>query len=322
MRVPNPHDHFFRQSFGRVDIARNYLEEYLPEEIVLLFDLEKLELQPDHFIDEELREHQSDMLYQTELVDGNKAYIYFLFEHKSYNDSLLALQLLRYMVRFWEREVQEKRPLTIILPLVIYHGSRPWIVPYTFGELIDIPDVLKPYTPDFRYHLSDFSYQSDEEVRGRIWLRVVLAILKAIFDPKLNQELDGLMDLAFELQKQQTGLDFIRTILYYLTRATGKVSVNDLQTAVLKQGQKGEKLMKTIAEQWLEEGREEGLKQGLKQGLEQGAEKALQQIGWRLLNNFEAARVSELMGVPLERVISWQQSLGEERGEEKRGEDS
>lgn len=30
MRVQNPHDHFFRNSFGRIEIARNYVEEYLP----------------------------------------------------------------------------------------------------------------------------------------------------------------------------------------------------------------------------------------------------------------------------------------------------
>jgi len=31
MTVQNPHDKFFRESFGRIHIARNYLEEYLPE---------------------------------------------------------------------------------------------------------------------------------------------------------------------------------------------------------------------------------------------------------------------------------------------------
>ncbi|MBE2202046.1 MAG: Rpn family recombination-promoting nuclease/putative transposase [Anaerolinea sp.] len=30
MTVQNPHDRFFRESFGRIEVARNYLEEYLP----------------------------------------------------------------------------------------------------------------------------------------------------------------------------------------------------------------------------------------------------------------------------------------------------
>lgn len=36
MTVQNPHDRFFRESFGRLEIARNYLEEYLPSEVRVL----------------------------------------------------------------------------------------------------------------------------------------------------------------------------------------------------------------------------------------------------------------------------------------------
>lgn len=33
MTVHNPHDRFFRESFGWPEIARNYLEEYRPAEV-------------------------------------------------------------------------------------------------------------------------------------------------------------------------------------------------------------------------------------------------------------------------------------------------
>jgi len=33
-------DHFFRKSFGRVEIARNYLEKYLPAGVMALLDLD------------------------------------------------------------------------------------------------------------------------------------------------------------------------------------------------------------------------------------------------------------------------------------------
>ena len=47
-----------------------------------------------------MQAHQTDLLYRVRLANGGQAYIYFLFEHKSYPDPLVALQLLRYMVRF------------------------------------------------------------------------------------------------------------------------------------------------------------------------------------------------------------------------------
>jgi hypothetical protein len=33
MTIATAHDRFFRKSFGQVEVARNYLEEYLPAEV-------------------------------------------------------------------------------------------------------------------------------------------------------------------------------------------------------------------------------------------------------------------------------------------------
>ncbi|HSH05278.1 MAG TPA: hypothetical protein VLL52_22375 [Anaerolineae bacterium] len=141
------------------------------------------------------------------------------------------------------------------------------------------------------------------------------------FNPQLPQELDNLITLAFQLQQNPQGLDFIRTILYYLTKATGKVKPTGLRQALLKQGQLGEQAMKTIAEQWIEEGMQKGLSQGFEKGLEkgreEGQEEALQQVGWRLLNTFEVAQVSELMGVPLDKVLAWQKELNQKRASDQ-----
>ena len=37
MTVQNPHDKFFRESFSRVEVVRNFLQEYLPAERVRCF---------------------------------------------------------------------------------------------------------------------------------------------------------------------------------------------------------------------------------------------------------------------------------------------
>ena len=53
MTVQNPHDRFFRDSFGRLEIARSYLEEYLLAELRRLLDLDSLTPQEGSFIDED-----------------------------------------------------------------------------------------------------------------------------------------------------------------------------------------------------------------------------------------------------------------------------
>jgi len=266
MTVQNPHDRFFRESFGRIHIARNYLEEYLPEPVLGLLDLDTLTLQEGSFIDEEMREHQTDLLYQVQLNDGSTATIYLLFEHKSFPDVLVALQLLRYMVSQWQQQVKEKVPLTPIIPLVVYHGERAWHIATEFSALLDVPEALQQYQPNFRYHLSDFSHLSDETIRGEIWLRVILSVLRAILNPRLPQELDDLVRLMFRLKDQRTGLEYIRTIMYYMSDATERVKREDIEQALLRQGAEGERLMTTIAQEYIQEGIQQGIKQGLEQG--------------------------------------------------------
>ncbi len=276
MTVQNPHDRFFRESFGRIEIARNYLEEYLPDDLRQLLDLSEMNLQDGSFVDEEMQAHQSDIIYQVRLHDGQTAYIYFLFEHKSYPDPLVIFQLLRYLVRFWERQLKEGQTLSAIIPLVIYHGERAWQTPTDFFSLLNAPEGLRPHQPDFQYHLSDFSHLSDEEIKGQIWLRVSLSVLRAIFNPHLRDELDNLITLIFQLREQRTGLEYMRTILYYLSSATGKIKRHDLQRALLQQGEQGKKLMNTITQEIFQEGMQQGMQQGMEEAMRQNIVELLQ----------------------------------------------
>jgi hypothetical protein len=103
----NPHDHFFKAVFTRPEAAGDFLRHYLPPEIIQHLDLARLMICKDSFIDPELAEHHSDLLYQVPLTGGGQGYVYVLFEHKSYPEPFIALALLRYMVRIWE---QWRRP--------------------------------------------------------------------------------------------------------------------------------------------------------------------------------------------------------------------
>lgn len=65
--VHNPHDRFFKETFSRVEVARDFVSHYIPPRIAGLLDPETLEISKDSFVDEELEERFSDLLYQVEL---------------------------------------------------------------------------------------------------------------------------------------------------------------------------------------------------------------------------------------------------------------
>ncbi|WP_232619072.1 Rpn family recombination-promoting nuclease/putative transposase, partial [Acetomicrobium sp. S15 = DSM 107314] len=51
-----------------------------------------------------------------------KAQVYFIFEHKYYPDEVVLIQMLGYMYATCDERKKENKPLTPIIPVVVYHG--------------------------------------------------------------------------------------------------------------------------------------------------------------------------------------------------------
>ena len=267
--ITNPHDRFFRETLARPGAARAFLQQYLPPEMAAVLDVSAPEIVQDSFVDAELQAHQADLLYRIRLQAGRRAYVYVLFEHKSTPDRWVAFQLLRYLVRIWERTLRERGELWPIVPLVVYHGQDAWWVGRTFQELLDVPEPLTACTPDYRYVLCDLTAYSDEALRGEVLLHVMTLTLKYIFRPELSDRLPELVGLLRQLADQETGLEYVETVLRYLVQAARYVQDEELREAVATAfHQEGEALMSTIAQKWLEQGKREGVRKGLLIGIE------------------------------------------------------
>lgn len=278
--VTNPHDKFFKDTFSQPSIVRDFIENYVPNEIVAALDLSVLELQKDSFVDEELQEHLSDMLYRTRLRDGSTLSIYFLFEHKSYPDRWSLLQLLRYEVQIWEQELKsardDKRPLksfklTPILPLLVYHGEREWGIRTEFNTLFDLPDVLQPYFPDFRHLLVDLSTASDEAIRGLAQTRFVLELMRFIRSDQLLEELVRLLR-QLEIEPEDKLLHHLILVAFrYMMSHRNDISVGNLRQAIaLAALPNGDKTIMTLAEQLRNEGFQLGQQEGFQLGQQKG----------------------------------------------------
>jgi predicted transposase/invertase (TIGR01784 family) len=279
--VVNPHDKFFKEVFSHKDGARDFFAHYLPGDILKLLDLSEIEIVKESFIEKELKEYFSDILYKVSLADS-PAYLYILFEHKSYPDRLTALQVLEYMVKIWRLHLNQNPPsegLPLIIPLVVYHGVKPWRYGTKLSDMLSGPaEPLAPYVPDFQFLLYDLSRYGDEEIKGMIVSRAGLLVMKHIFHDDLPDVLEEVMELLSELSDKTRALDYVETIIRYVINASDVVSLNDLKTIIEESYfQKKEGELMTIAEQLRREGHQKGLEQGLQKGREQGLEQGLEQ---------------------------------------------
>jgi predicted transposase/invertase (TIGR01784 family) len=275
--IHNPHDKLFHEIYSRKEEAQSFLEHYLPNEVLQHIEFDSLEICKDSFVDEDLKEFFSDILYTVNL-QGQPGYIYVLFEHKSYEDRLIHLQLLEYMVKIWRLHLKQqasKKPkqkksaqLPIILPLVIYHGEKAWPYGIRFCDLLTGPrEALAAYIPDFAFMLTDLTGYSDEEIKGSVLCRVVLLLFKHIFDPDPGQKLLEIFTLIRELIIQESGLRYLELILRYVCSATDKITAEEL-LAIVQQtlDRQGGEMVMTIAEQLRQEGMEKGLQRGRQEG--------------------------------------------------------
>ena len=62
--ITNSHDKLFKETWSNKVNAKSFLENYLPEKILNITDLDSLELCKDSFISKNLKEFYSDMLYK------------------------------------------------------------------------------------------------------------------------------------------------------------------------------------------------------------------------------------------------------------------
>jgi len=182
-QLGNIHDPFFKQVLSDPMLAGTFLREHLPPEVAGLLGPEPPEPVPGSFVDEDLRQHHSDLLFRVQLKDQSlEAYAYVLMEHKSAPDPGARLQLLRYVVRVlvqWYEQNNRQLPLPPVLPLLTHQGPEGWSVSCEFTDLFgSVPDVLRSYLPSFQHALIDLAPMDDRTLSGEVRLRAFLKALK------------------------------------------------------------------------------------------------------------------------------------------------
>lgn len=229
MKLQTPHDKFLKETIGRVEVATDFLNNYLPASIMSIVDMTTLEPQKDSFIDKDLKEIFADMLFKVN-IGNEEGYIYFLFEHKSYTSKNISLQLLKYMIEIWESKITTDE-LPVIIPLLIYHGKDNWNISATLGEMIkgytNLPKDVQKYIPDYEYLLYDISRYTDEQIKGEIKLRIMLTVFRDIFtkdDIGLRETVLRATEYLAELEDKQTGIEYFETMMRYIFSARSNLN--------------------------------------------------------------------------------------------------
>lgn len=242
--TPTPHDATFRQFLTQPEIARDFMELHLPAELRALCDLSTLKLESGSFVEDDLRQYFSDVLYSLKTTAGD-SYVHVLIEHQSSPDRHMAFRLLRYAVAAMQRHLEAgHKKLPLVIPVLFYTGKRsPY--PYSTRWLNEFDDPVvaeKFYGGSFP--LTDITVIPDDDIMNHRSMAALTLLQKHIHQ----------RDMATLLMADYLSSSQVTVLIHYLLQA-GESADSEAFVRELAQRvpQHGDALM-TIAQQLEQKG--------------------------------------------------------------------
>jgi len=273
--IHHPNDKLLKATFSNPDNARGFFQNHLPSDLSHAVDWDSLCLESSTFVDPQFAASESDLLFSLKLHTSD-AFLYLLFEHQSSEDPRMALRLLSYMLRIWERfAATHPAPAKLppILPIVLAQGKRPWKTAPRLEDLLDLPNeianIVRPWQPTFVYHLLELVRIPYENLAGTPEGILTLRALKA--EPMNELLSDVLWEESLLFAISESALE---RVLRYILNADSNVSLLKERIRKIRSKPLQTKTM-TLADQLRQEGRQEGKQEGLLRGKQEGRKEGL-----------------------------------------------
>jgi len=280
--TPTPHDATFRQFLSQPDIARDFMELHLPAELRAICDLSTLKLESGSFVEDDLRQYFSDILYSLKTINGD-GYIHVLVEHQSTPDRHMAFRLMRYAMAAMHRHLEAgHKQLPLVIPVLFYTGKRsPY--PYSTRWLDEFEDPsLAENLYGRAFPLVDVTVIPDEEIMGHRSMAALTLLQKHIHQRDIATLTDRLATL---LMADYLSSPQVTALIHYLLQA-GESADSEAFVRELAQRvpQHGDALM-TIAQQLEQKGIEKGIQLGEQRGIEKGRNEGKLEVARTMLQN-------------------------------------
>ncbi|MBX2921963.1 MAG: Rpn family recombination-promoting nuclease/putative transposase [Chitinophagaceae bacterium] len=288
------HDNFIRSILSNKKMAVDYFKSCLPGFISSQLDFTSLQQLPGTYLSEELKKTMSDIVYSCRRKGGKSAVkVSLLVEHKSYPDKYTPIQMGSYIFSAFQKQATAKEPLSLVIPVLLYHGKGKWQYRRLSGLFDGIDKEWKQYLPDFEYVYNNLGTLTDTEVQklNNKFLKASFLALKHSFEKEwLGRNAVDLLILASAGPKAlQKGF-----IIYLYSRGDLKEEnvLNSLPEPIKKT------IMSTL-DIYIEKGRKKGIEEGIEKGIEKGIKKGIEKKSLEFIQNLLSAgkfSVSEIAG--------------------------
>src|SRR6056297_3813078 len=265
--MPAHYDALFRRLFENPQVSADFARHYLPAVYQKKIDFESAAIDRDTYMDDVVRQNYTDLLYRFDKKEGEgPLYLYLLYDHKSSPDKWVSIQLLRYIMLIYRKELEKKQPPTIlpeVFPVVFYHGTEEWTHSLQCADTIDA--LRRKHLPHFEPLLFDLNRIDDKRLLGSVQTVVGLLSLKYIKHRFTESLVAYLLKELHRLPRESTFLqEFYVTLLKF--KAEEELQTFRQMAREMNYRDMEEDIM-TREQRLLKEGRAEGLQDSLKRQL-------------------------------------------------------
>lgn len=271
-KLRKKHDELAKIFLSDPVIAKEFLAKYLPDEILAKCNLSKINIQPESYIDEDLKSYYSDIVYKIDLYDQSDIdciYLYSLIEHQSRPRKFMPLRIIRYQLEIIQKHLSKFRhsgvKLPLVVPIVLYNGK---VSPYPYSccisELFANQELYKNM-PLGKFNLIDLTIKKDNEILHNGKLSLLEIITKHIHDRDFIKFTDLIIEALIMANNENINESLINCTFSYLIYAREKQEIIYLLEQVRQKLPDYEENVMSYAEELLQEGTIKGKIEGARE---------------------------------------------------------
>ena len=310
-KASSPHDKFFKRFYSQPKFAVELFQLIFSQKELSAYDWKNLKSENNI-----LKNKIADLIFSVPLKQNPKIKfkIFILLEHKSHYDPHLFTQLLHYQILLHEKTIRETRQPMPIIPVLFYHGRKPWNWSLSFQDTYfgfsEIPIESKPNMLNYKLKLLDTHNPRVQKVfkNKNFRSRGALSLLSKIWTLKLEvSELKKVITLFSIFSGKEDDLilnavDYLKSVLGMSKELWGQVEKESIEEGILNKGGYMD-IREDIRQEAKMEGIQEGIKRGKKEGRQEGRQEGKQEIILNMLKNkIDISVISKVTGLSKDEI--------------------
>ncbi len=310
-------DKMFKSAMQVRENAVALLQNFVDPVLTAKINFDKLTLDDTAYINKRFKAHYSDVVYRTTWKEEEvEIFIALLWEHKSQPSLHIYLQHLNYMLGIWTRDIQNKKPLAVVIPLVFYQGEKAWETRLFRSYFDHLPVELERFIPQFDYVMTAVREISLEKIlglpKGMFLRRLMLTYKKAADKAYVKKNVGEFIELTDEdLSDDHLYAIFVEYFLEITDLSESEIAelLDQIHSTTMKA-----KVMSTadhLRAAGRLEGKREGILEGMLEGMLEGKREGILE-GKRegeLKEKLEVAKSMWLLDQPVEIIAAGYQGL-------------